>query len=318
MSEAAFSKGKPALDLPRKTLRILDLYAEDLGLRFGELTVKSYLGHVRAWLQWLAERGGELLEVRTEDLLAYQSGLYGEKKRDGRPYSAGFHTNRLKALKSLFRFLRRRGYVLHDASAALEYPQVELRLPREVLTPDEAKRLVSAVRGRSARALRDRALIETLYSSGIRLAELAHLEPNDAHTGERVLRVRGKGRKDRYVPLTRKAAGAIERYLAGGRPELVLNTRAPYLFLTNAGLRIHEHAVRAIFERWAGEIGLEKRITTHTLRHSLATHLLKGGADIRHIQALLGHASLQTTERYTRVEIQDLKDVIRRAHPRSR
>jgi len=304
--------------LSKKTARILALYEEDLGVRYAALTVKSYMGHVRAWLGWLVERGGELHEVRSEDLLAYQSGLYAQRKRDGRAYSAGFHTNRLKALKSFFRFLHRRGYVLHDPSAALEYPHAELRLPREILTPEEAKQLVLAVKGRSPRALRDRALIETLYSSGIRLGELAHLTPSDVDTSEQILRVvLGKGRKDRYVPLTRTAARAIERYMERGRPALVASTRAPYLFLTNAGYRLHGHAVVDILKERSREAGLKKRVTTHTVRHSIATHLLKGGADIRHIQTFLGHASLQSTERYTRVEIEDLKDVLRRAHPRS-
>jgi integrase/recombinase XerD len=302
-----------------KLRRVLRLYEEDLRVRYGELTVKSYLGHVRAWLSWLEARGLGLLDVRSDDLLAYQSALYGLKKRDGRPYSTGFHTNRLKALKSLFRFLHRRSFVLFDPSATLCYPRGEQRLPRDMLSRDEARRLLSAVRGRTPRALRDRALLETLYATGIRLGELVRLTPHDVDTVERTLHVvLGKGRKDRYVPLTRAAAVAVERYLIEGRPALVASTRAPFLFLTNTGHRLHEHAVGNVLRGWADAAGVDKRLTTHTLRHSLATHLLKGGADIRHIQALLGHASLQSTERYTRVEIQDLKDVIRRAHPRSR
>jgi len=312
-------KGSEPLHLPPKTARLMKLYEEDLHVRYGKLTVKSYLGHVRAWLAWLVEQGGRVSDVRAEDLLAYQSALYGQKKRDGRPYSAGFHTNRLKALKSFFRFLHRRGYALQDPSAGLEYPRGERRLPRELLTRDEASRLVTAVHGRSPKELRDRALVETLYSSGLRLSELASLTPSDVNSSERTLRVLlGKGKKDRYVPLTRAAAQALEKYLLKGRPSLAAETKAPWLFLTNTGHRLHEHAVGEVLGRWAREAGVKKRVTTHTLRHSLATHLLKGGADIRHIQALLGHASLQSTERYTRVEIQDLKDVIRRAHPRSR
>jgi len=305
--------------LPRRTETLLQLFEEDLGVRYAALTVKSYAGHARAFLRWLDERGTSLVEVRTDDLLAHQSGLYAARTRSGKPYSAGVHVNRLKAVKTFFRFLCRRGYTLTDPSAAVEYPRGEMRLPREVLSAEEARRLLLAARGRSPQQLRDKALLETLYSTGVRLGELRNLTPPDADTADRTLRVvLGKGRKDRYVPLTRAAAAAIESYLVNGRPALARSTRASWLFLTNAGRRLHEHTVGGILASCARRARIKKRVTAHTLRHSLATHLLRGGADIRHIQALLGHASLQSTERYTRVEIQDLKDAIRRAHPRSR
>ena len=305
--------------LPSRTEATLRLFEEYLAVRYTELTVKSYAGHVRSFLVWLEERGTGLLDVRTDDLLAYQSGLYAARTRSGRPYSSGFHVNRLKAVKAFFRFLCRRGYALTDPSAAVEYPRGEMRLPREVLTPEEAKRLVLAARGQGPRALRDRAVVETLYSAGVRLGELRNLEPEDVDTSGRTLRViLGKGGKDRYVPLTRAASVAIERYLVEGRPVLAMAMRARALFLTNTGRPLNEHAVGSILDGCARRAGIRKRVTAHVLRHSLATHLLRGGADIRHIQALLGHASLQSTERYTRVEIQDLKDAIRRAHPRSR
>jgi integrase/recombinase XerD len=173
--------------------------------------------------------------------------------------------------------------------------------------------------GTSPQELRDRALLETLYSTGVRVGELRRLTLQDVDTEERTMRVLlGKGRKDRYLPLTRAAASALERYLAQGRAALAAGKNVQQLFLSNAGGPVHPHTVYRILTRWASEARIKKPVTTHTFRHSLATHLLKGGADIRHIQKLLGHASLQSTERYTRVEIQDLKDIVRRAHPRSR
>jgi site-specific recombinase XerD len=302
-----------------KAGRLLRLYDEDLDVRMSPETARNYKAHVRAWLTWLDGRGGALTEVRTEDLLAYQSALYEQRKRDGRPYSGGFHMNRLKALKSLFRFLYQRGYLLHDPAAVVEYPHAEQRLPRSILAPFEVRRLLEATKGKAPQDLRDRALLETIYATGIRVSELIRLRPDDVDTEERTLRVvLGKGRKDRYVPLTRAAASTLEAYLLRGRPALAALKRAPYLFLTSAGGRLHQYALRRILDRWLLAARIRKHVTIHTFRHSLATHLLKGGADIRHIQKLLGHASLQSTERYTRVSIEDLKDVIRRAHPRGR
>ncbi len=286
-----------------------------MAARFSELTVRDYLAHTRRLLAWLAEHEVSLAGVRRDDLLTYQSELYALRKKDGRAYSSGSYMNRLKAIKCLFRFLCRRGYLLFDPSSSLEYPRMEQRLPRTILTPAEARRLAE-VPGKTPLDLRDRALIETLYATGIRQGELIRLTPADVNTEERVLRVvLGKGRKDRYVPLTRAAASAIDAYLAKGRPYL---GRLPFLFLTSVGRRMHDKALSRIFARRARAAGVKKNVTCHILRHSVATHLLRGGADIRHIQKLLGHASLQSTERYTRVSIQDLKEVIRRAHPRGR
>lgn len=302
----------------RRTEALMRRFEEDLRVRHAALTAGNYRGHVQSWLAWLGEETN-LADVRTDDLLAYQSALYAMRKPDGRPYSGGFHVNRLKALKSFFRFLVRRRYVLSDPTASVEYPRGEQRLPRTILTAHEAARLIETARGRSPRELRDRALMETLYSTGVRVGELARLTLHDIDTEERVLRVvAGKGRKDRYVPLTRAAARTLERYVLKGRPALAAGRRAPFLFLTGAGGRMHSTAVYEALGKWTKKARLKKRVTPHTFRHTLATHLLRGGADIRHIQKLLGHSSLQSTERYTRVEIQDLKDVVRRAHPRNR
>jgi site-specific recombinase XerD len=195
---------------------------------------------------------------------------------------------------------------------------MEKRLPRTILTPREVLRILDAVDTRSPQGLRDRAILETFYATGIRASELTGLTPYDVDTEERVLRVvLGKGGKDRNVPLTRAACRAIERYLEKGRPRLV-RARCRYLFLGSWGGKLNRGMLSLIVRHWTQAAGVKKPVTCHVFRHSVATHLLKGRADIRHIQVLLGHASLGTTERYTRVELQDLKQVIRRAHPRGR
>jgi integrase/recombinase XerD len=302
-----------------KLARLLKLYQEHLQVRHAERTVPAYMADVRIFLAWLEEKGVELTGVRTQDLLAYQTDLYAARKKDGRPYSTSIQTNRLSAIKSFFRFLYRRGFMLHDPAAAVDYPRSELRLPRGILTKQEARRIVEAPEGKSPAGLRDRAILETLYATGIRVGELQKLTLSDVDTEERVLRVvMGKGGKDRNLPLTRAAAAAIERYLLEARPKLRGARRQALLFLSPRGCPLRASTANDIVHAWAKQAGIKRTITCHTFRHSVATHLLKGGADIRHIQALLGHASLQATERYTHVEVSDLMEVIRRAHPRGK
>jgi integrase/recombinase XerD len=300
-----------------KTDQLLKLYRRDLDLHYAERTVGGYLAHVRELLAWLDERQLPLNEVKADDLMAYQAGLLALRKNDGRPYSLGFQINWLSAIKSFFRFLYRRRFLLQDPAAPLEFPRAERKLPRTLLTPLEARRIIEAAKENTPLGLRDRAILETLYATGLRVSELANLGPYDVDTEERTLRVvRGKGGKSRNVPLTAAAASAVEAYLRHGRPQLVRSSKAPYLFIGARGGRIHRAIFSRIIRRYLPKARVSKRVTCHTFRHSMATHLLRGRADIRHIQVLLGHSCLSTTERYTRVEISDLREVIDRAHPR--
>jgi integrase/recombinase XerD len=304
--------------LTPRALKLLGLYREETALRFSERTVGSYMSHLHVFLAWLDARGITIAAARSEDIHQYQSDLLAVRRPDGRPYSAGHQVNVLKGIKSFFGYLYRRGYRLSDAAATVPYPRVEKRLPRNLLTPDEARRILEAPRGRSPQALRDRAILETLYATGIRASELSHLTPYDADTEERVLHiVRGKGGKDRTVPLTCTAARAIAEYVAQGRARIGPK-QARHLFLGDKGGLLHRAVLSRIIRHWTEEAGLTKHVTAHTFRHSIATELLRGGADIRYIQALLGHALLGSTQIYTRVEITDLQQVIARAHPRGR
>jgi integrase/recombinase XerD len=301
-----------------KASRLFALYLDDLRIRMSSETVRGYRSQLRFFFDWLAARGVEVVDVKPTDLTMHQNDLVAAR-HDGKPYSIGYQQNRVSALKSFFGFLARRGYLLQDPSRVLDMPRPESRLPRTILTRDEAKKIIEAARGKSPRVLRDRAVLETLYATGIRLGELIALTPYDVDTEDKTLHVvLGKGRKGRMVPLTTAAARAIDVYLVHGRPELAGSKRARCLFLTNWGYRLHSSSANQIIHRYAEKAGVKKRVTCHTFRHSIATHLLKGRADIRQIQVLLGHRSLQTTERYTRVEIQDLREVVRRAHPRGR
>jgi integrase/recombinase XerD len=302
-----------------KTSRLLKLFEDHCLVRFAESTAHGYVRAVKSFLDWLRDRRIPLVDVRTADIEAYQADVCALRKKDGTPYSVDLQVHRLSSVKTLFRFLYQRGYVLTDASAPVEYPRREMRLPRGVLTREETRKLVEAPDTSTPLGLRDRAILETFYGTGIRAGELAKLKCTDVDTEDKVLRVLlGKGAKDRNVPLTRAAAEAIEAYLLHGRPKIRGAVKSPWLFLALRGGRMYPDLLNGVVQAAAKKTGLEKHATCHTLRHSVATHLLKGGADIRHIQKLLGHRSLQSTERYTHVEISDLSKVLRRAHPRGR
>jgi integrase/recombinase XerD len=302
-----------------KTSRLLKLFEDYCLVRFAEGTAHGYVRAVRSFLDWLRDRAVPLVDVRTADIEAYQADVCALRKKDGTPYSVDLQVHRLSSVKTLFRFLYQRGYVLTDPSAPVAYPRRELRLPRGVLSREETRKLVEAPDTSTPMGLRDRAILETFYGTGIRAGELAKLKTIDVDTEDKVLRVvLGKGAKDRNVPLTRAAAEAIEAYLLHGRPKIRGAVRSPWLFLALRGGRMYPDLLNGVVQAAAKKTGLEKHATCHTLRHSVATHLLKGGADIRHIQKLLGHRSLQSTERYTHVEVSDLSKVLRRAHPRGR
>jgi integrase/recombinase XerD len=303
----------------RKTTGLMKLFEDHVFVRYAEKTASGYTRSAQVFLDWLVKRGLSLVDVRTEDVQAYQMDLFAARKKDGTPYSVADQMQRLSAIKTLFRFLCRRGYLLSDPSAPVEYPRREQRLPRGILSRQEARVLVEAPDTSTPLGLRDRAILESFYATGIRAAELAGLTTSDVDTEDKVLRVvRGKGAKDRNVPLTNAAAEAIEAYLLEGRPKFRGARRERFLFLGLRGKRLNNCTLNEVIQEHARKAGIERHVTCHTLRHTIATHLLKGGADIRHIQVLLGHSSLQSTETYTRVEVSDLGKVLRRAHPRGK
>jgi integrase/recombinase XerD len=307
------------VSLARKTERLLRLFEDQVRVTYAEKSVSSLLLHARLFLAWLEERGIGLAEARTADIEAYQTHVCTLRQKDGTPYSIPDQHHRIGTVKALFRFLCRRGYVLTDPSGPVGYPRPEKRLPRAILTREEARKLVEVPDTRTPLGLRDRAILEVFYGTGIRAGELAKLKTTDLDVEDRILRVElGKGAKDRNVPLTRAAAEAVEAYLADGRPRFRGAMKCRWLFLATRGGRTYCELLNDVVHAAARKAGIDKHVTCHTLRHSCATHLLKGGADIRHIQALLGHACLSSTERYTHLEISDLSKVVKRAHPRGR
>ena len=281
----------------------------------------SYEQNVRCFFDWLAaETDIETLAGVTPDTLAsYQMALLSVEKKNGEPLSVGTQSQRITALKSFFRFLAEEGKLLTDPAASLRRPKKRQLLPQPLLTPKEAIRLLDSVKTTTPLGLRDRAILEVFYATGVRNAELRALQLSDFDPVGQTLTVNeGKGRKSRVVPLGSTAAEILTDYVAQARPKLAQQRTVQNLFVTKNGLPLDPKLVITIVRRHLKRAGIDKPIRPHRLRHACATHMLKGGADIRHVQKLLGHASLQTTQIYTRVEISDLKAVHRRFHPRER
>jgi integrase/recombinase XerD len=224
---------------------------------------------------------------------------------------------RVSAVRTYFRHLNVIGMRADNPAAAIKLPRRARRLPR-ALSPADTERLIDAATGTTPRTLRDRALVELLYGAGLRVSEAVGLEKNGIDLDARIVRVLGKGGKERLVPLGRPAAEAARRYLALGRPHLDRRYR-PELFLNARGGPLTRAGAFLILRRLAQKAGLEpERVHPHLLRHSFATHLLEGGADLRSVQEMLGHADLSTTERYTHVSDRRRREVYFDAHPHAR
>ena len=220
------------------------------------------------------------------------------------------------ALKIFFRFLLGRGAVRRDPTETLSLPRIERYLP-ETLNEIQAEQLLEAIDTTAPLGLRDRAMIELLYASGLRISELANARLENFNTEERILRVIGKGNKTRLVPVGRKACEALAEYLSGERPKLLSRRTGNEIFLSVRGTKMTTVRIWQIVKKHAKRSGLEANIYPHLLRHSFATHLLGNGADLRIIQEMLGHADISTTQVYTHVDQQRLKAVHRKFHPRA-
>jgi site-specific recombinase XerD len=283
--------------------------------------VVEYRRHLTELGAFLAARGAEWRSPDRADLRAWLATLAA------RDLSASAVGGRLSAARSFYRYAVRQGWVDADPMGGVRSPRRPRRLPR-VLSVDEAARLVEAPSRRPAAGpiedalhRRDAAILELLYGTGMRISELAGLTLADVDTGHRRLRVLGKGRKERDLIYGRPAAAAVGAYLAVGRPVLAARGRSAAataaMFLNAAGGPLTARGARLVVARWVKATELGARTSPHTLRHSFATHLLEGGADLRTVQELLGHASAQTTQIYTHLSDAALRSAYASAHPRS-
>ncbi|HUR86679.1 MAG TPA: site-specific tyrosine recombinase XerD [Solirubrobacteraceae bacterium] len=219
-------------------------------------------------------------------------------------------------LRSFYRHLRREEIISHDPTADLRAPRKSQRLP-QVLTRDEVASLLAAPRGHEPAALRDRALLELMYACGLRASEAVDLTVGAVDLRAGIVRARGKGSKERLIPVGREAVAAARTYLEHGRPKLVGAHEERHLFVNHRGAGLTRQGLYKIVQRHARSAGLQGRMSPHTLRHTFATHLLAGGCDLRSLQEMLGHADVATTQIYTHLSADRLKDVYFKAHPRA-
>lgn len=280
-------------------------------------TIRSRRKELRYFLMWAEERGiSKPEEVTVAVLERYQRYLFYSVTDKGGKLSFRSQQTRVLSLRVFFRWLVRERVIDMSPAELLELPRPEHRLPREILTSEEVEMLLSALDVKAPLGLRDRAILELLYSSGLRRFEVCNLKVWDVNVEQCTVMVRqGKGKKDRIVPLGERAALWIRKYLDEVRPQLAMEPDSGHLFLTYYRIALVPERVSDIVRAAAKAAAFPRKISAHIFRHTMATMMLEGGADIRFVQAMLGHAHLSTTEIYTRVAIKKLKEVHSMSHP---
>lgn len=312
------SAARDRAELPPGLGEPLDAFAHHLHAERGlsPRTQRGYLTDVTDLLLTLYRRGHDdvaALDLTALDLTALRGWLAGMRNRG---LAASTLARRVAAVRCFTDYAHRRGLLPDDPALRLRGPAPDRHLP-QVLRAAEARALVEAVHGDEPVHLRSRLILELLYGSGLRVAELAGLDLDDVDAERRLVRVHGKGDKTRAVPYGVPAGRALDRWLGGGRPHLVRDGTPPALILGDRGGRIDPRTVRRIVHRCAAAVPRLPDVAPHALRHSAATHLLDGGADLRAVQEFLGHASPATTQIYTHVSAERLRDAYRQAHPRA-
>jgi integrase/recombinase XerD len=278
-------------------------------------TLEAYRGDLLQLGRFLSEHNVSALEAGPAEISDFLTGL-AAGDADHRPSSPATIHRKSACLRSFYRHLRREGLRESDPTATLSAPRRSRKLP-QVLTRGEVEKLLAQPSGTDPQALRDRALLELMYASGLRASEAIGLELGDIDLEERVLRARGKGSKERIVPIGQAAVRALSAYLERGRPKLVKNRPEIHLYVNFRGGQLTRQGLYKIVRRHALTAGLADRMSPHTLRHTFATHLLAGGCDLRSVQEMLGHADVSTTQLYTHLSSERLKDVYFKAHPRA-
>ena len=286
----------------------LNYLAVECGL--AENTLKAYrsdCGRLAGFLE--KKRIGRVDRVASGHVAAF---LAAERERN---LSASSIARSIAALKMLFRFLSAERAVRENPTEALDSPKLWKSLPR-LLSPREVDALLDSPDPGHPLGVRDRAILEILYAAGVRASELCDLETGSVNLDVGYLRARGKGSKERIVPMGERAVERIGEYLRSARPALLKGRESPHLVVSRTGRRLSRHALWELVKKYARRCGLTKEISPHTLRHSFATHMLSGGASIRAVQEMLGHANIATTEIYTHVDAARLKSIHKKYHPR--
>jgi len=267
-------------------------------------TLRAYRKDLEAFSDYAGRKAGDIEMIDVRGFVAQQIKNGLNKATAGR---------RLASVRSFLNFLCREGHIKSNPAKLVTTPKTEKRLPN-FLSVDDVFSLLEKPEGIGILHARDRAILELLYSSGLRVSEIAELNADDVNTKEGLVKVRGKGKKERILPIGSKAIDAIKTYAV---EKLLLKKKAGAMFLNRRGARLSDRGVRRIVVKYSRLIGVNGQIGPHTLRHTFASHLLQAGADLRVIQELLGHSSLSTTQKYTHIDITHLMDVYDKAHPLS-
>jgi integrase/recombinase XerD len=300
-------------DVPAPVGRYLRHLRVERGL--AAATIDAYARDLRAYIDHLDGRGvADVVRATQVDVEAFVVHLRERRRPDGAPYGERSTARAVVAVRGLHRYLRSEEDVGTDAASGVPTPAIRRSLPHPI-SVEEVERLLDAAGDGSPAGLRDRAALEVLYGAGLRISEAVGIDVDDLDVRDRLVRVRGKGDRERIVPYGEPAAEAIDAWLVRGRS--TLTARAPALLLNLRGGRLSRQGLWGVVRSAAVAAGLEGRVTPHTLRHSFATHLLDGGADVREVQELLGHASVTTTQVYTLVSRGAMHEVYGRAHPRA-
>jgi integrase/recombinase XerD len=288
-------------------------------------TQDKYQRIVQVFLNWLlSEKSIERIQDVTKEVLReYENKIYSEKRiKDNQPESLGTKGGKIGALKCFFKFLAKRHHILYNPAADLDYPVMRREALKDTLKEREIQKILECPKGDTPVQIRDRAILELFYSTGIRNAELRNIRVEDFDSQQRELKIKHAkgyfGERQRVLPVGRLATAWIEEYLKNSRPKLMTKESTDFLFVSRFGRKLGGDTTWEVVKKYAMLAGIKKKVWPHLLRHSFATHLLRHGADIRHVQELLGHQSIDSTQIYTKIEISDLKKVHQKTHPRER
>lgn len=289
----------------------LDYLATEKG--YSDNTLAAYRNDLTQFTQYLIEqanatRWDEVNQTQIVDYILHMKEL---------EYASSTVARKVAAIKSFFHYLHDEGVTQQDPTLTLESPKVKKHLPKAISVEDVERLLAEPTKSDAPKALRDSALLEVLYATGMRVTELVSLNIQDVDLEAGTIYCIGKGDRERVVPIYDHAAQILSNYLTAGRPNLVRNQEEQALFLNHRGERLTRQGLWLIIKHYVDVIGIESEVTPHTLRHSFATHMLHGGAKLRDVQKLLGHANISTTQVYTQVTRDHLREAYNEAHPRA-
>jgi integrase/recombinase XerD len=306
------------MDLPAPRILIHQFLQTMLMRNCSQRTIASWRYKLNRFVSWLGERSIDCMSEVTPDLVsAYRRSLFHYRNpKTGLPLKFDTQASYLIPIRRWFDWMVIQCFIETDPALTLELPKSQHRLPTSILTVEEVETLLNQPNVKTKLGLRDRAILETFYSSGIRCGELAALDVYDINLQRQILTVRlGKGNKDRVVPIGRRALTCIHKWIEDIRPDMVTQSSAESLFVSKNGRRLGPNYVSNLVKKYLNGIGIKQRGSCHLLRHTAATLMMENGADLRSLQQFLGHARLNTTQIYTHVSIQRLQEVHRKTHP---